>query len=223
MSSVLGSWCSEDFVADWLGEDVLADLLQTPRQISAALVGDSKIAVEHIVDLGSGHGPYLELLLKTFPKARGTWVDSSEAMEKAGRERLSQFGDRVGYVVGDIERLGNLGLEPSQVVVSSRAIHHFSHDNIRTLYRSAYELLTAGGWFFNLDHFGAPSDWKARYRAIRGQFTGVRTRQLPSHREPFELTLPEEQIGWLREAGFDADMPWRTFFTALLAARKVPA
>ena len=223
MAEELASWGEQGFVADWVGEDVLADLLAFPRRVSAALVEADGIEVEHVVDLGSGHGPYLELLLDTFPQARGTWVDSSPAMEPLGRERLARFGDRVSYVLGDIEDLGGLGLERAQVIVSSRAIHHFSHESIRRLYTGAFHLLTDAGWFFNLDHFGTESDWKQRYRAIRARFTGARKEPLRPHREPFELTTPETQVAWLREIGFDTDIPWRTFFTALLAARKAPA
>jgi trans-aconitate methyltransferase len=223
MPEELASWKEGAYVADWVGDDVLADLLALPRKISAALVEASGIEVEHVVDLGSGHGPYLELLLDAFPQASGTWVDSSPPMEPLARESLARFGDRVSYVLGDIEHVQGLGLEPAQVIVSSRAIHHFSHDSIRRLYRAAYEALTDEGWFFNLDHFGTPSDWKRRYRAIRDRFTGPRKEPLRPHREPFELTVPETQVQWLRDAGFDADIPWRTFFTALLAARRAPA
>jgi SAM-dependent methyltransferase len=222
MPEKLASWQENAYVADWVGDDVLADLLELPRRISTALVEASGVEVQHVVDLGSGHGPYLQLLLDTFPAARGTWVDSSPAMEPLARQSLEQFGNRVSYVLGDIEDIASLALEPAQLIVSSRAIHHFSHDSIARLYRAAYEVLTDEGWFFNLDHFGTPSDWKARYRAIRDRFTGPRKEPLRPHREPFELTVPEVQIQWLREAGFDADIPWRTFFTALLAARKAP-
>jgi trans-aconitate methyltransferase len=219
----LASWKEGAYVADWVGDDVLADLLELPRRISAALVEASEVDVQHVVDLGSGHGPYLELLLDTFPQARGTWVDSSPPMEPLARESLARFGERVSYMLGDIEDLPSLRLGRAQLIVSSRAIHHFSHDSIRRLYGAAFDVLTAEGWFFNLDHFGTPSDWKRRYRAIRNRFTGPRKEQLRRHREPFELTVPETQIGWLRDIGFDADIPWRTFFTALLAARKAPA
>lgn len=219
----LGSWHSPAYVAAWAGEDPIADLLELPRRISASLVGTSGLDVRHVVDLGSGPGAYLELLLDAFPRARGTWVDSSEPMELLGRERLGRFGDRVSYVLGDLEQLAGLELEPAQVIVSSRAIHHFSHDSIRALYRHAHDLLTDGGWFFNLDHFGAPPGWKDRYRPVRDEITGGRKKRLEAHREPFELTEPGVQVGWLREAGFDADLPWRAFFTALLAARKSPA
>jgi SAM-dependent methyltransferase len=219
----IASWHSPDYVAAWAGEDAIADLLGLPRRISASLVGTSGLEVRHVVDLGSGPGGYLELLLDAFPRARGTWVDSSEAMAELGREKLARFGDRVEFAVGDIEDLPGLGLRPAEVIVSSRAIHHFSHDSIRRLYRHAFELLSDGGWFFNLDHFGAPPGWKDRYRPVRDEITGGRKRKLDAHREPFELTEADVQVGWLREAGFDADLPWRAFFTALLAGRKSPA
>jgi trans-aconitate methyltransferase len=222
VSEEIASWKEGSYVADWVGDDVLADLLELPRRISAALVEASEVEVEHIVDLGSGHGPYLELLLDTFPQARGTWVDSSPPMEPLARESLAGFGDRVSYVLGDIENVPSLDLDRAQLIVSSRAIHHFSHDSIRGLYGSVFDVLTDEGWFFNLDHFGTASDWKQRYRSIRDRFTGPRKDQLRPHREPFELTVPETQIDWLRDIGFDADIPWRTFFTALLAARKAP-
>ena len=159
MAEELASWKEGSYVADWVGDDVLADLLALPRKISAALIDASGINVEHVVDLGSGHGPYLALLLDAFPHARGTWVDSSPPMEPLARDSLARFGDRISYVLGDVENIAGLGLDEAQVIVSSRAIHHFSHDSIRRVYREAYDLLTDEGWFFNLDHFGTPSDW----------------------------------------------------------------
>src|SRR3954454_13195519 len=103
METELGSWESSEYVGEWLGEDVIAGLLELPRRISLALVQDSGLEVGHVVDLGSGHGPYLELLLDAFPDARGTWVDSSPPMEEEARERLARFGARVRYVLADVQ------------------------------------------------------------------------------------------------------------------------
>src|SRR5207253_1960028 len=83
----------------------------TPRRISTALVLDAGAEVRHVVDLGSGEGPYLAHLLRTFDGARGTWLDSSEPMLERAREALGEFGDRVTYVVAPAERLGSAGLE----------------------------------------------------------------------------------------------------------------
>ncbi len=217
----LESWHSEGYVAEWTGDDVLADMLDLPRKISAALVAESGISVTHVVDLGSGHGPYLDLFLRVFPNARGTWVDSSEPMRDLARERLSPHGDRVGYVLGDVENLGSIELEPADVVLSSRMLHHFSPESLQRTYATVRELVVPGGFFFNLDHFGAPDGWEKRYRAIRDQFTGPRKRELKPHRHDYPLTPVDRHLEWVEAAGFAApDTPWRTFYTALLAARR---
>src|SRR5919199_3139015 len=177
----LGSWHSGDYVADWVGDDVIADMLSLPRKMSAAIVADSALPVQHVVDLGSGHGPYLELFLRRFPNARGTWIDYSEAMEELARESLAELGDRVTFVVADAEKLADVQLEPADVIVSSRALHHFSPESLQGVYRACFERTSPGGFVFNLDHVGAPGDWEQVYRRIRDQFTGPRKKPLKPH------------------------------------------
>jgi SAM-dependent methyltransferase len=217
----LESWHSEEYAAQWAGEDVISNMLELPRRLSAAIVGDSGIAVEHVIDLGSGPGAYLELFLTAFPQARGTWVDNSEAMLELARAELARFGDRVAYVVHDVEDLASAGLAPAQVVTSSRALHHFSAESLARVYRAAHDLVTAGGFVFNLDHVGAPGDWEQVYRRVRGQFTGDRKQELKPHRQDYPLARADEHAGWAAAAGFEhPDVPWRSFYTALIAARR---
>jgi SAM-dependent methyltransferase len=221
MSAELGSWHSPDYVGDWLGEDVIADLLELPRRISVELVVDAGLDVTHVVDLGSGHGPYLELFLRAFPRARGTWVDSSAAMEEVARERLAPLGERVTFLVADAAELAGAGVDPASVVVSSRALHHLSHDSLAALYRATYEVLTPGGFVFNLDHVGAPGELEQAYRRVRGRFTGERRKRLAPHRHDYPLATADEHAGWMAAAGFEhPDVPWRMLYTALIAARK---
>jgi trans-aconitate methyltransferase len=221
VSAELGSWESFDYVREWLGEDVVAGMLELPRRISLALVEDSGIEVEHVVDLGSGHGPYLELFLDAFPGARGTWVDLSAAMEQEARARLARFGDRVRYVLADVQALAGARVEPATVVVSSRALHHLSHDALAALYRTIGELVEPGGFVFNLDHVGAPGDLEQAYRRIRSRFVGERRKTLKPHRHDYPLARADRHAAWMEDAGFEhADIPWRTLYTALIAARK---
>jgi SAM-dependent methyltransferase len=216
----LESWQSE-YAVEWATDDVLADLLELPRRISVALVADADMSVRHVVDLGSGHGPYLEMFLRAFPSARGTWVDSSEEMRALAQERLGGLADRVGYILADVERLDDAGLEPAEVVVTSRVLHHFSPESLQRVYRAAFDLLTPGGFLFNLDHVGAPGDWDARYRRIREQFTRSRRRELKPHRHDYPLAGPDEHLEWISAAGFETpDVAWRTFYTVLLTARR---
>lgn len=216
----IGSWQSAEYVGRWAGEDVVARLLETPRRISIALLEDAGLDVRHVVDLGSGEGPYLADLLRAFEGARGTWLDSSEPMLERARASLAEFGDRVGFVVAPAEQLGAAGLERTDVVVSSRALHHLTAEELAETYRDVRELLVPGGWFFNLDHVGAAADWEQRYRRIRDRFTGKRREALQPHREDEPLHAVSDHLRWLEDAGFAAvDVPWRMLYTALLAAR----
>ena len=221
-SERLESWHSGAYVADWVGEDVLADLLELPRRISAALVEDAGLDVGHVVDLGSGHGPYLALFLQTFPDARGTWVDSSEAMAEHARERLAEFGERVRFVLADVERLEDAELGHADVVLTSRVLHHFSPESLQRLYRNVHDLLAEDAFLFNLDHVGAPGDWEQRYRRIRQQLIGARKTSLAPHRHDYPLSTTTDHLRWIAEAGFaTADVPWRTLYTSLIVARKL--
>jgi SAM-dependent methyltransferase len=218
---VLESWHSDSYAADWAGEDVIATLLELPRRISTAIVADAGIEVEHVIDLGAGPGAYLERFLQAFPQARGTWVDSSEAMLELAQQQLAPLGDRVTYVVHDVERLGEAAIDPGQVVASSRALHHFSPESLAGVYRAAFDLVTPGGFVLNLDHVGGPGDWEQVYRRVRKQFTGDRKRAIAAHRQDYPLAPADAHAGWMRDAGFaDPDVPWKTFYTALVVARK---
>lgn len=217
----LASWQSADYAAEWAGEDVIADMLELPRHISVAIVADAGIEVEHVVDLGSGPGAYLVPFLRAFPSARATWLDVSDAMREIAETELAAFADRITYIVGDAERLAEVDVEPAQVVVSSRALHHFSPESLQNVYRAAFDIVTPGGFVMNLDHVGAPYDWEQVHRRIRSQFTGDRKRTLRPHRHDYALARADEHGAWMEAAGFEpADTPWRMFYTALIAARK---
>jgi ubiquinone/menaquinone biosynthesis C-methylase UbiE len=217
----LESWESADYAAQWAAEDVIADMLELPRRISVAIVADAGIDVTHVVDIGSGPGAYLIPFLRAFPKARATWIDVSDAMRELAEQELAGDADRVTYVVADAERLGELELAPAQVVLSSRALHHFSPESLQGVYRAAFGLVAPGGFVMNLDHVGARGDWEQVQRRIRAQFTGDRKRALKPHRHDYPLARADEHGAWMEAAGFGpADTPWRMFYSALVVARK---
>ena len=216
------SWQSGDYAAAWAAEDVMAPLLETPRQISAALVADAGLEVGHVVDLGSGPGAYLGYMLETFPGARGTWVDGSPAMLEMAKPALAPFGERVTFVVDQLEELDPRAFAPADVVVSSRALHHLSHASLAEVYRALAAALTPGGFVFNLDHVGSPDDyWHGAYRRVREQFIGRRRNRLQPHRQDGPLPPATAHLESMTAAGLVyADVPWRFLMTALLVARK---
>jgi ubiquinone/menaquinone biosynthesis C-methylase UbiE len=217
----MGSWESAEYVGQWLGEDVIADMLVLPRRISLALAEDAGIDVSHVVDLGSGHGPYLAEWLDAFPNARGTWVDVSAPMQEEARGQLARFGDRVTYVLTDVEDLASADIEPASVVCSSRALHHLSPEALAEVYRVVGGIVEPGGFVFNLDHVGATGDLEQAYRRIRGRFTGERKKELKPHRHDYPLARADQHAAWMEAGGFEhADIPWRMLYTALIAARR---
>jgi trans-aconitate methyltransferase len=221
-TDVPGSWQSSDYTAAWAAEDVMAPVLELPRQISAALVADTGIAVRHIVDLGSGPGSYLGYMLEMFPEARGTWVDVSPAMLEMARSELSAVADRITFVVAELEELDAAEIEPAEVVVSSRALHHLSPASLAAAYRVIATILTPGGLVFNLDHVGSPDDhWQGAYRRLRGHFVGHRRKRLEAHRQDGPLPPAEMHLESMTAAGLVyPDVPWRLLMTALLFAQK---
>lgn len=221
MTEALESWHSPDYAAAWAGEDVIAGMLELPRRLSTAIVADSGLEVAHVIDVGSGPGVYLDRFLRAFPAARGTWTDSSEAMLELARRELAEHGDRIDYRIVDAEKLAEAELGAAEVIVTSRALHHFAPDSLAGAYRAMHDLLAPGGFLFNLDHVGAPGEWEQAYRRVRGQVLGERKSRLAPHRHDYPLVPTDVQLGWLRDAGFpDPDVPWRTLYTALIMGRR---
>jgi tRNA (cmo5U34)-methyltransferase len=103
-----------------------------------------------ILDLGTGDGRLLGLLLERLSAARGVGLDDSPPMLEAARARFADE-PRAELVEHDLAHpLGNLGR--FDAVVSSLAIHHLEHDRKRSLYAEAFALLEPGGIFANFDH-----------------------------------------------------------------------
>jgi len=217
-----GSWQSAEYADAWASEDVMAPMLELPRRLTVALLADAGVDVRHVVDLGAGPGAYLKQVLEAFPNARGTWMDASDAMLDLAKAELDPFGDRVRYVVMDVEALEPSAFEAADAVVTSRVLHHFTPDSLGRIYQATAEIVKPGGFVFNLDHVGSPDDtWHGTYRRVREQFFGGRRRQLRPHRQEGPLPPVEIHLDLMTAAGLEyADVPWRLLMTALMMARK---
>jgi tRNA (cmo5U34)-methyltransferase len=169
-----------------------------------------------ILDLGTGDGRLLALLLLDRGDSAGVGLDISEAMLGATRERFAEE-QGVELVRHDLaEPLPDLG--SFDVVVSCFAIHHVHDTRKRTLYAEIFDRLESGGVFCNLEHVASPTPrlHSAFYRAL-----GI----------PLEVEDPsnhlldmETQLAWLREIGFtDVDCYWKWLEMALLIGVKCPA
>ena len=216
-------WRDTDFAREWAEGDSYRDLLSFPRHLAAVLIAADNPEPGTVVDIGSGPGDFLAVLLEQFPQARGVWTDVSEAMFDMARERLARFGDRVGYHLADMTDLAGGGVPDGvDVITTSRAVHHLDRDGLFGFYGQAAARLAPGGWLVNLDHIGpaGPGDtWDKRLRAARQQF-GV-AQGGAKHHHNYPLTSVDDHLQALAGAGFtDVDTPWRAFFTTLFMARK---
>jgi tRNA (cmo5U34)-methyltransferase len=168
---------------------------------------------ERILDLGTGDGRLLALLLARRPEARGVGLDFSELMLAMAGERFDGV-DRVELVehnlISPLPALGGF-----DAVVSSMVIHHLDHERKRALYGEVFELLIPGGVFANFEHVASPTDrlHLAFYEAIDEPL---------EHEDPSDCLLDvETQLTWLRERGFvDVDCFWKWREMALIAGIK---
>ena len=177
------------------GEAVVLDLV--PR------------SVRRILDLGTGDGRLLALLMIDRPMAEGVALDFSPTMLDAARRRFRD-APRVEVVSHDLdEPLPDLGT--FDAVVSSFAIHHCTDERKRELYREIHGLLEPGGVFCNLEHVASPTpSLHERFLTALGISAGDED---PSNK----LASVEVQLRWLREVGFsEVDCHWKWLELALL-------
>lgn len=212
-------WDSAEYVEDWYRHDTQVELLKLPMEIAAALVRDDGLPVGRVIDLGSGPGNFLRRFLDEFTEAEGVWVDSSPHMAEIAQEALAPVANRVTFLVADAARPDDLDVGPSEAVITSRMVHHFSPEEVRRFYGWAARTLGDRGYLFNLDHFGSPPGWESRYRSIRRRLLG-RHPASEGHRHDHPFHTLDRHLEWLAAAGFESsDIAWKAFHTALLVGR----
>jgi tRNA (cmo5U34)-methyltransferase len=179
----------------------------------AALLEEVPPAAQRVLDLGSGDGRLVDLILRARPAARGVAVDFSPLMLAELKARFDEE-QRVEIVDHDLS-LPLPALGRFDVVVSSFAIHHLEHERKRQLYEDVWTLLEPGGVFCNLEHVASPSPYAhEKFLAAMGMSA---TDEDPSNK----LLDVNTQLEWLRAIGFvDVDCYWKWRELALLLGRK---
>jgi SAM-dependent methyltransferase len=223
--SVSPTGWDEEAARAWLAGPTssASDALQRPWQIAATVIGlDEEPGVTAVLDVASGPGGFLQLLLGEFPAARGVWLDSSDVMQAEARSRLAGFGDRVEYHLGDILQLDQAcGPGSVDVVTTSRATHHLTVPDLGRFYQQAATVLRPGGWVANWDNVSMAGEWGGRLRAARAKLRGGSRDAGPSHPHVHRSPTAEEHLSAMRAAGFaEPQQVWQEFVTVLVMARK---
>jgi tRNA (cmo5U34)-methyltransferase len=179
----------------------------------ATLLDELPVDVGRVLDLGSGDGRLLDLVLRARPKATGVALDFSPLMLERLRRRFAGSA-AVEIVTHDLsDPLPMLGA--FDAVVSSFAIHHLVHERKRQLYGEIWQVLSGGGVFCNLEHVASASQYgHARFLEAMGT--------APEEEDPSNKLLGvHPQLEWLREIGFaDVDCYWKWRELALLVGFK---
>lgn len=174
-----------------------------------------------VLDLGTGTGALTESCLAIWPKAHMIGLDTDPAMLQTARVRLT------GQSTVELRRSSfmEVDLPAADAMVACIALHHIqSPAEKQAFYRRAFERLRPGGvlasgdcypaveqrlasrhrqaWLAYLERTYARSEAEGYLDAWSGEDTYF----------PLEL-----ELGWLREAGFAAEVVWRRAGFAVVA------
>jgi tRNA (cmo5U34)-methyltransferase len=175
--------------------EILAEIpgYEELQETVAAAVPDS----ETVLELGTGTGETALRVLAKLPAARWTGVDASEAMLACARERLPDADLRVGRLEDPLPA-GRF-----DAVVSVLTVHHVDADGKRDLFARIAQVTDV----FVLGDVVVPERPEDSIIEIDWEY------DLPS-------TVPD-QLGWLREAGFEADARYVRPDLAVFVARRL--
>lgn len=216
-------------------------LAQEQIDVMLRLVRAARPMAANILDLGCGDGILGQAVLDEFTDAQGLFVDFSEPMLDAARERLREYGRcqflNVDYgQAGWVDKLPR-SFVPYDVIVSGYSIHHQPDLRKQEIYAEIYDLLAPGGIFLNLEHVASRSPWiEHRFEelfidalfAYQQKIGSGKSRQEVDREfysrpdKAANLLAPvEEQCRWLREIGFDhVDCFLKVFELALFGGIK---
>lgn len=197
------------------------------RQIALELLPPLPQAPLQILDLGAGTGLFSTLVQSKYPTAHFTLWDVADKMLEVAKGRFANSAAQFSYVVGDYRSFSEV--DAYDLIISSLSIHHLSDPEKQELFRRIFQSLKPGGIFLNMDQIkGSTPELQETYcrkweeitringatvEEIRG---GVERRRLYDR----EATM-ENQLQWLREAGFqEVDCVYKKWLMGLFYAKR---
>jgi tRNA (cmo5U34)-methyltransferase len=221
-------WQSEELAASFAERRrILIPLLEVQEEVLRLLLERYGRPIERFVDLGAGAGAVSELVLGFLPEAQGVLVDFSEPMLARAGVNLEGYAGRWQVVRGDLNDPAWREALPAgryDAVVSGLAIHHLPPERKRALFAEAFDLLEPGGLFVNMDYVAIDGplqglfDEQMLVNAVQaasspeGERESGGTRHEHASSPEGELDLDddddrpdtvEDQLRWLRDAGFE--------------------
>jgi tRNA (cmo5U34)-methyltransferase len=241
MTTPKSNWQTQEVATAFL-EDVRGALPGADLQLEVMgkIVELWSPRVSRILDVGCGDGILGRRLLERFPAARVTFIDFSEPMLTAVRDKVAS-SPRATVLKADFSEPSWLNAladkNPFDVVVSGFAIHHQPDARKRRLYAEIHANLSPGGVFLNLEHVASATDsgeklfddflvdHLLRFHKSRKPDTTRQEIETKHHNRPDKkeniLAPVDLQCEWLRQIGFqDVDCFFKVFELALFGGRK---
>jgi cyclopropane fatty-acyl-phospholipid synthase-like methyltransferase len=188
-------WRPEEYLALMRSEVPEYERLQD--EAVAATVGGP---VARVLELGTGTGETARRALERHPEAFLVGVDASPEMLVQARSVLP--AERVELRVGRLE--DQLPDGAFDVLVSVLALHHLDGAGKADFFTRARAALAAGGLLVVGDVI-VPEDPADAVTPIDGEYDKPST--------------VAEQLGWLRDAGFEASVAWSSRDLAVMVGR----
>ncbi|HFE65783.1 MAG TPA: class I SAM-dependent methyltransferase [Chloroflexi bacterium] len=229
---------TKKFLTGVRGAIPLADL---QIDMMLRLIDRSQTAVTHFLDLGCGDGILGRAVLDRYPESTGVFVDFSQPMLDAAREKLGEYDGRATFRQVDYGQAGwQVEIaDPFGVIVSGYSIHHQTDVRKKEIYAEIYDLLQPGGIFVNVEHVACRSALGEQvaedvfvdamvvyHRKVGDGRTRNQLAQDLYHRcrpdGAANILAPvEDQCNWLREIGFvEVDCYLRYLETAVFGGVK---
>jgi tRNA (cmo5U34)-methyltransferase len=152
-----------------------------------------------VLELGVGTGETARRVLEHHPGATWTAIDNNEAMLGRAREALPEADLRRSRLEDPLPE------GPFDLVVTSLVVHHLDGPGKRDLFRRVFDVLQPGGAFV-LGDVVVPDDPADAQIEI-----------------DWVVDLPDrldDQLEWLRAAGFEAEPTWSYKDLAVVRARR---
>jgi tRNA (cmo5U34)-methyltransferase len=219
-SSPGAAWQRPELVGEFLDErQTVLPLIDVQEALIRRVFERHGHRIERFLDVGSGDGAMSELVLSLSPQAEAVLVDFSEPMLARAERRLGRPSDRWQVVRGDLSDATWRGALPAglyDAAISAYAIHHLPTERKRALFGELFELLAPGAPFLNMDYVsvGGPLEGLWDEQTVANAVRAERERGGSRSAEQIERELladdeddrpdsAEDQLSWLREAGFE--------------------
>ena len=235
------TWGDKNFIEDWASKGSWqAPIRDVQTAMVLRMIPQPIDAPIRILDLGAGYGALAAALLRDRPNATAVCLDASDAMLQLGPAKNPDLKHRMAFVQGSLESPAWLNSVTGSfdAVISARALHHFTENQRRRdIFKELFTLVRSGGCIINADNVrAATTSLSERYRRARDEYldryvresSGGRTNLAEakaatpsSYHGPHNNGILEEELAWLREAGFeDVDCFWKFTTTVVYGGFK---